>query len=121
MLWPVWPGCAFLVAALLLAPRRSWPVLMAAGLAGFVLYDMQVRLPFRPTLFLVLADTAEILIAALGVSYFFDGLPQLNSIKSLVKYSFFAVILAPLAAASISSIAFGESYCVGGLVFLPRH
>jgi PAS domain S-box-containing protein len=112
MLWPVWPGCALLVAVLLMVPRRIWPILIAAGLAGFVLYDLQVRLPFRPTLLLVLADIAEILIAALGGSYSFDGLPRLNSIKSLVRYSFFSVMLAPLAAASISSIAFGENYWI---------
>jgi len=112
MLWPIWPGCALLVAVLLLAPRRIWPILIAAGLAGFVLYDVQVGLSFRPTLLLILADTAEILIAALGVSYAFHGLPRLNSIKSLVTYAVFSVVLAPLAAASISSIAFGENYWV---------
>jgi PAS domain S-box-containing protein len=112
ILWPIWPGCAFLVAVLLLAPRRIWPILIAAGLGGFFVYDMQVGLQIRPTIFLILADIAEILIAALGVSYSFDGLPRLNSPKSLLKYSFFAVLLAPLAAASISSIAVGANYWV---------
>src|SRR5271170_2098748 len=83
MLWPIWPGCAFLVAILLLAPRRIWPTLITAGLAGFVLYDVQVGLPLRPTAYLIVADTAEVLIAALGVSYTFDGLPRLNSLTAL--------------------------------------
>jgi PAS domain S-box-containing protein len=109
-LWPIWPGCAFLVAVLLLVPRRTWPVLIAAGLGGFFFYDLQVGLQVRPTIFLILADIAEILIAALGVSYSFHGLPRLNDIKSLLRYSFFAVILAPLAAACISSIGFGANY-----------
>jgi PAS domain S-box-containing protein len=112
MLWPIWPGCALLVAVLLLVPRRIWPILIAAGLGGFFLYDLRVGLPFRPTLLLVLADIAEVLIAALGVSYCFDGLPRLSSIKSLLRYSFFSVLLAPLAAASISSISFGENYWI---------
>jgi len=112
MLWPIWPGCAFLVAVLLLVPRKIWPVLIAAGLGGFFVYDLQVGLQIRPTIFLVLADIAEILIAALGVSYSCDGLPRLNSIKSLIKYSFFAVILAPLAAAFVSSADFGADYWV---------
>ena len=110
MLWPIWPGCAFLVAVLLLAPRRIWPTLIAAGLAGFVLYDVQVGLPLRSTAVLILADTAEVLIAALGVSYAFDGLPRLNSLKSLARYSLFAVILAPLAAAFIATAAFNGNY-----------
>jgi PAS domain S-box-containing protein len=112
MLWPIWPGCAFLVAVLLLAPRRIWPILIVAGQAGFVLYDLQVGLPLRPIVWLNLADTVEILIAALGVSYAFDGLPRLNSVKSLVKYSFVAVLLAPLAAASMTTAAFGGSYWI---------
>ena len=112
MLWPVWPGCAFLVAVLLLLPRRIWPFLITAGLAGFLVYDLQVGLQGRQTIFLVLADIAEILIAALGVSYSFDGPPRLNSIESLLRYSFFSVMLAPAAAASISSVGFGQGYWI---------
>src|ERR1700757_59482 len=41
MLWPLWPGCAFLVAILLLTPQRIWPVLIASGLAGFFFLDLQ--------------------------------------------------------------------------------
>ena len=41
-IWPLWPGCAVLVAILLVTPRKIWPILIAAGLAGFVLYDLPV-------------------------------------------------------------------------------
>jgi PAS domain S-box-containing protein len=112
MLWPLWPGCAFLVAVLLLVPRRIWPILIAAGLAGFVLYDVEAGLTLRSISLLVLADAVEILIASLGVSYAFDGPPPLNSVRSLAKYSFFAVILAPLSAAFISTTAFGGDYWI---------
>jgi PAS domain S-box-containing protein len=112
MVWPLWPGCAFLVAVLLLAPRRTWPVLIAAGLAGFVLYDLQAGLTLRSIAFLILSDTVEVLIAALGVSYALDGLPRLDSTKSLARYSFFAVILAPLPAAFIATAAFGGNYWI---------
>jgi PAS domain S-box-containing protein len=112
MVWPLWPGCALLVAVLLLLPRRIWPILIAAGLAGFVLYDLQAGLPLRSTALLILADTVEILIASLGVSYFCAGLPPLNSIASLARYSFLAVILAPMAAAFISTSAFGGNYWI---------
>jgi PAS domain S-box-containing protein len=107
MVWPLWPGCAFLVAVLLLTPRRIWPLLIAAGFAGFVLYDLQAGLTLRSTAWLILSDTIEVLIAALGVSYSFEGVPRLNSVESLAKYSFFAIILAPLSAAFIGTVAFG--------------
>jgi PAS domain S-box-containing protein len=112
MVWPLWPGCALLVAVLLLLPRGIWPILIAAGLAGFVLYDLQAGLTLRSIALLILADTVEILIASLGVSYFCAGLPRLNSVASLARYSFLAVILAPMAAAFISTSAFSGNYWI---------
>jgi PAS domain S-box-containing protein len=100
-LWPLWPGCALLVAVLLLFPRKIWPILISAGLAGFVVYDLQVGVSIRSIAWLILADTLEILIAAWGVSYSLHGVPRLNSLKALAKYSFFTVILAPLVVSSI--------------------
>jgi len=112
MLWPLWPGCAFLVAVLLLVPRRIWPILIAAGLAGFVLYDLQAGLALRSIALLILGDTVEVLVAVLGLSYAFDGPPRLNSIKSLARYAFFAVIFCPLAGTSIATAAFGGNYWI---------
>jgi PAS domain S-box-containing protein len=114
MIWPVWPGCAFLLAVLLLTPRKIWLALLIAGLSGFALYDAQERLPVRATSFLLVADSIEILVAALGVFYVFGGTPRLNNIRSLAKYSFFAVILAPVSVASAATLAFeGDSWWVG--------
>lgn len=110
MVWPLWPGCALLVAVLLLVPRKVWPILIAAGLAGFVLYDLQTGLPIRSIILLILADTVEILIATLGVSYSLGGVPRLSSLNALSNYLFFAVILAPISAALFSAFAFGGDY-----------
>jgi integral membrane sensor domain MASE1 len=63
-LWPLWPGCAVLVAILLVSPRRIWPILIPAGLAGFVLYDLPAGVPIHSMAVLQLADTAEILVSA---------------------------------------------------------
>jgi len=114
MIWPVWPGCAFLVAALLLTPRKIWPAVLVAGLVAFALYDVQEGLPIRTTGSLLVADSLEILVAALGVTYVFGGVPRLNSVKSLAKYSLFAVILAPVFVASSAAMAIeGDSWWVG--------
>jgi len=112
MLWPIWPGCAFLVAVLLLVPRRLWPILLAAGLTGFVVYDVQAGLGLHSTVLLIVSDTVEVLIAALGVSYSFGGPVHLNNVKSLIRYSFFAVFLAPVTAAFIATGAFGGDYWI---------
>ena len=114
MIWAVWPGCAFLVAVLLLTPRKIWPVLLIAGLSGFALYDAQEHLPIRASGFLLVADSIEVLVATFGVRYVFGGVPRLNSVKSLAKYSLFAVILAPVSVASAAALALeGDSWWVG--------
>ena len=94
-------------------PRKVWPAVLVAGLAGFALYDVQEALPIRAIALLLVADTVEILIATLGVTYAFGGVPRLNSVKSLLKYSLFAVILAPVSVASVATSALeGDSWWV---------
>src|ERR1700693_1845114 len=111
--WPLWPGCAILVSGLLLLPLRIWPILIPVALAGFCLYDLQMGVPVGSIAWFILADTVQVLVAALGLRYCFDDLPRLNSIKALAKYSFFAVILAPFLAAFLSARGIGDDYWNG--------
>src|SRR6516162_3248435 len=83
-LWPLWPGCAVLVAILLVSPRKAWPFLIPAGLAGFVLYDLQAAVPIASIAWLMLADIAEIFVTAWGVSSFLNQ-PRLDSLKAFAK------------------------------------
>jgi PAS domain S-box-containing protein len=103
MIWPIWPGCAFLVAVLLLAPRRMWPALLLSGLSGFAIYDLREHLPISAIGVLLLADSIEILIVAIGVRHVFAGVPRLNSLQALAKYSIFAVFLGPIAVSSLTA------------------
>jgi signal transduction histidine kinase len=66
--------------------------------------------PIGSIAWFILADTLQVLTAALGVSYFLGKVPQLNSVKALSKYLLFAALLAPLAAAFFSAFAIGEAY-----------
>ena len=100
-LWPLWPGCALLVAVLLLSPQRIWPILLPAGLAGFIIYDLQAGVSVSDIAWLILADILEILVVAWGVSYSLNGVPRLNSLKSLAKYSLFTLILGPFVVSTI--------------------
>jgi PAS domain S-box-containing protein len=98
---------------LLLTPRKIWPAIIVAGLAGFAVYDVQEKLPIRATVFLLVADSIEILVAAMGVRYVFGGAPRLNRVKALAKYSLFAIILAPISVASAAASALeGDSWRV---------
>jgi hypothetical protein len=99
-------------------PRKIWPAVLIAGLSGFALYDVQESLPIRAIILLLVADAIEILIATLGVRYVFGGVPRLNSVKSLAKYSIFTMILAPI---SVHSLPVTLLRVIrGGLVSLPR-
>lgn len=91
----LWPGNALLVSMLLLVPRGTWPVLIPAGLAGFVLYDLQIGLPPSTVALFTLADAVEIIIIIVGLGYSFDGVPRLNTLKALAKYSLFAILIGP--------------------------
>ncbi|MGB2632580.1 MAG: MASE1 domain-containing protein, partial [Candidatus Acidiferrum sp.] len=125
-LWPLWPGCAVLVAILLVTPRKIWPFLIPAGLAGFVLYDLQAGVPLGAIAWLMLTDVVEIMVTAGGLCYFMNGLPRLDSLKGFAKYSFFTVILGPAVTASIGIhalngdrwISWRSNFLSEGLAFL---
>ena len=108
--WPLWPGCALLVSVLLLVSRRIWPLVIPAAFAAFVLYDLQAGVRIGSIAWFVLADTVQVLTAAFCLNYFFGGVPRLNSVKALSKYLFFAVLLAPFAAAFLSAFGIQGDY-----------
>jgi len=101
--WPLFPGCAILAAVLTLVRTRIWPALILASLAGIVLFDLRVGVPVASIAWFIPADTIEVLIAAIGLRYWFGRAPRLNNIKSLAKYGLFAVLLAPCVAAFVSA------------------
>ena len=121
-IWPLWPGCALLVPVLLLVPRRLWSILIPVALASFALYDLEAGVSFRSIAWFIPADTVQVLIAALCLTYFFDETPELNSVEALAKYLCFAVILAPFAAAFLSAPGIGSgSYWNGwGIAFFSE-
>ena len=108
--WPLWPANVLVVAVLLLVPRSIWPIIITAAFASFVIHNLQAGLAIRSILWLTVSDTVEILIAAWGLRYFFDGVPQLNSAKALAKYSLIAGILAPSAGAIFGALAARGNY-----------
>jgi hypothetical protein len=74
-------------AAMLLVPRRNWLVLDRKVLAGGAVENLQFRFHAWVDWFF-LANTIEVLIIGLGLGYFFDGVPRLNSSKALASTVF---------------------------------
>ncbi|HET6176394.1 MAG TPA: MASE1 domain-containing protein, partial [Candidatus Sulfotelmatobacter sp.] len=119
--WPLWPGCAILVTGLLLVRVKVWPLLIPASFVGFALADLQAGVPMSSIVRFIPGNTVEVLISAIGLRYSFDGMPRLNSVRTLAKYSFFAVLLAPFAGAFISAQGIAHDYWTGWkIVFLSE-
>ena len=119
--WPLWPGCAILVTGLVLVRVKVWPVVIAASYVGFALADARAGVPLSSIVRFIPGNTLEVLISAIGLRYCFNGVPRLNSVKALAKYSFFAVVLAPFAAAFLSANGVARDYWTGWkVVFLSE-
>jgi len=100
-----WPATPFLVAVLLLTPRRNWPVLIAAGLGAIALREVESGVPIGSEIWNSLGNAAEVLVATLGISRLFKGVPHLSSVKSFAKYFAVAVIFAPFVSALVGANA----------------
>jgi len=101
----LWPGNAVLVSVLLLLPRKTWPLLIAAGLAGFVLHDLLAGFPSSTSALYILADAVEIIIITVGLGYSFDVVPRLNTLKALARYSLFAILIGPFIGTFVGAFA----------------
>src|SRR5215469_10816793 len=108
--WPLWLGNVLLASILLLVPRRLWPVLIVVSFTAFAINDIQAGLPLRSRALLILSDTADVLTAVFCLSYAFEGVPRLNSVRALAKFSLCAVILPPLLEASFVALAVGSGH-----------
>jgi PAS domain S-box-containing protein len=96
-------------------------LLIPASFVGFAFADLQAGVPLSSIARFIPGNTVEVLISAIGLRYCFDGLPRLNSVRALVKYSFFAVFLAPFAGAFISAHGIVRDYWTGWkIVFLSE-
>ena len=111
--WPLWPGCAILVTGLLLVRVNVWPVVIPASFAGFAVADLQAGVPLSSIAWFIPGNTVEVLISAIGLRYCFNGVPRLNSVRALAKYSFFAIVLAPFAGAFLSAHGIARDYWTG--------
>jgi PAS domain S-box-containing protein len=108
--WPLWLGNVVLVSVLLLVSRKKWPILITAALVAFALNDMQTDLTLRSRSLLILSDIVEVLTAAFCLNYAFGGVPRLNSVRALGKFSIFAVLLPPCVGAFFVALATGGDY-----------
>src|SRR5215472_13833242 len=85
--WPLWLGNVLLASILLLTPRKTWPLLIVAAFAAFIVNDMQAGLTIQTRALLIVSDSLDVLLAVLCLGYAFEGTPRLNSVRALGKFS----------------------------------
>ena len=105
----LWPSTPFLIAIVLLTPRKIWPSLIVAGLGAIALADLRDGASFGDEIWFTLGNACEVLISIAGINLLFKGIPQLTSVKALAKYLAVGVLLAPSVAGLVGAIASVDS------------
>jgi PAS domain S-box-containing protein len=106
----LWPTGAILFSVLVMTPMRHWWIYIPAAYFTSVINDVQAGFPVAAMWFIV-AGLLEILIAAVGVRRFADGLKAFETPQNLIAYLAIAVVFAPFVSAFLGAIPGGvESY-----------
>ncbi len=105
---PLWPTNAAILVVLLAVPKRVWAVLIVVAYVVVGIVNVRHGVPIALSRWLVLGNVVEVLVAAIGVSYLFEGMPWLKRPKALAQYLLMAAILAPFAGAFVGAVAANE-------------
>ncbi len=93
----LWPPNAILFAALLLAPRQSWWLLLVAVLPAHILVQLESGVPLLRSLGWFLTNTSEGLIGAILLRDCFKVTSCFDSLRGVSCFLICGVLIAPLA------------------------
>jgi PAS domain S-box-containing protein len=99
----IWPPTAILLAALLLAPTRTWWIYLVAAAPVHVLVQAQDGVPFWGVISQLLGNFSQALLAALIVRHFNKGAEPFDSFRAVIIFMVGAVIVAPVVISSIAA------------------
>lgn len=105
----LWPTGAILFSVLVVAPTRHWWVYILAAYFTSIVNDVRAGYPIEARLYLA-AAIIEVLIAAIWVRRFADGVHAFDSLRNLAVYFTGAVVLAPSLSAFVAAFAGAEGY-----------
>ena len=115
-----WPANAILLAAFLLAPRRTWWTLLLAVLPAHILAQLQAGVPLLTAMGWFMTNTSEALIGAFCITRLSRPKNTLDNVRGVFAFVVFGVLLAPLAtsfldAAAVVITGWGRNYWPLGL------
>jgi PAS domain S-box-containing protein len=92
----LWPPNSILLAALLLAPTRSWWLFLLAALPAHLAGELQSGVPTTMVLAWFVSNCSEALIGAIAIRAFSNGPLRLDSVRDVTVFVVFGVFVAPL-------------------------
>jgi diguanylate cyclase (GGDEF)-like protein/PAS domain S-box-containing protein len=101
----IWVANGLLLAYLLLAPRRRWPMYLAAGFAAQVVGDSFVNPHPAMDLMLAALNLCEVMIAASLLRRRSNDLPHFTQLAYLMRFVGIAMLLAPSAAGALYAVS----------------
>lgn len=98
-----WPANAILLAGFLLIPVRAWWSLLLTLLPVHFLVQLQTGIPVLPALGWFVGNTGEALLGALCIRLFKKESPLFESVRGMLTFLLFGVLLAPMASSFVDS------------------
>jgi two-component system sensor histidine kinase UhpB len=92
----LWPPNALLLAFLLLAPRRTWWILVLAVLPAHLFIQLHNGVPLATSLGWFAGNAGEALLGAFLIVQFGKSKPLLDSVYGVVTFLVLGVLVAPL-------------------------
>ena len=110
-----WPANAILLAAFLLAPRRTWWTIVLAVLPAHMFGQLQSGVPLWTALGWFITNSAEGLIGALCITRFARQESRFDTVRGVFVFVVFGVLVAPFAtsfldAAAVVITGWGHAY-----------
>lgn len=99
-----WPPNAILLAALLLAPRRTWWSFILAVLPAHLLAQLPAGVPLWTAIGWFITNTSEALIGAYFITRFTRG-RTFETVRGVIAFVVFGVLIAPLATSFLDAAA----------------
>jgi diguanylate cyclase (GGDEF)-like protein len=93
----MWPANGLLLAFILRLPRRFWFSYLAGSVAANMLVHALYPFSFWQTLMFSIANTVEVLLAAVWLAPKSRQRPDLTDLRTLGRFFLYGVLLAPLA------------------------
>lgn len=92
---PFWPPNVVLLCAFLLAPRRYWPLYVAAAFPAHVLAEWGAAMPLPQLILAFVSNVSVALLNAIGLRWLLQGPSWLGTLRNASLYVLVAVVASP--------------------------